>query len=251
MYPPPDQWQFRDHLQRRLAQGHIWSLPLCTITAPFFVSPLRLNYFQVFVSYCWKNTKWIFKVGEGKRNLWWDMKTADGRVIVNCLTERVEEKKKEENGKWCDTVSYSSLGFWEESCMHDSRLASAVFMQYNRQKEEITEHLITEGSWAGHCIQSVVNGVQLVWFLLLRKDINSFWHGSVLFLSWTRGYATSFRKERNRFPNNPQGVCGYKLISWRRWCRFVLQGTTDRKVFLPWAGRFIFPIISLAGLFPS
>lgn len=53
---------YKDHLQRQQAQGHIWSFYWAQALLPFPVSPLRLSYFQVFVSYCWKSMKWIFKI---------------------------------------------------------------------------------------------------------------------------------------------------------------------------------------------
>ncbi len=105
MYPPPDQWQYKDHLQRRLAQGHIWSLPLRTITAPFFVSPLRLNYFQVFVSYCWKNMKWIFKVGEGRKifDETWKRQMDGNSELLN--RERGGERERgEKKMMWCSIL---------------------------------------------------------------------------------------------------------------------------------------------------
>lgn len=36
MCPPSDQWDLKNHLQRHLALGHIWSLPSCTLSL-FFV----------------------------------------------------------------------------------------------------------------------------------------------------------------------------------------------------------------------
>lgn len=48
--------------------------------------------------------------------------------------EMEEEKKKEEKRKLCDAASFYSQGYRENSFMHDSRLASAVFIQYDRRK---------------------------------------------------------------------------------------------------------------------
>lgn len=56
--------------------------------------------------------------------------------------ERGGEIEREEKRQRCDAAFIPHRETWENSWMCDSELASAVFTQYDREKGQITEHLI-------------------------------------------------------------------------------------------------------------
>ena len=83
--PPLDQWRHKEHEQRWWAQGHIWSLPLRTHYL-FLPGPLRLHYFQGFLSYCWENGKLMLKDWRENAARWRILWEENGRwvVILHC-----------------------------------------------------------------------------------------------------------------------------------------------------------------------
>lgn len=146
----PDQCS--DHLQRRLAQGHIWSLPLCTITALLFLSA----HWDSIISKCLEaivkrtGSEYLKLAGGGKifDEIW--KQQMDGNDEVS---NRGGGGDGGEKRIWCSILFLR--GLMGRSYTHGSKLASAELKQYDRRKGHITDQMMIrkhmmEQIWAFH-----------------------------------------------------------------------------------------------------